>query len=151
MFSIFTCAYLPSLHLLWWKSVQSLAHCGFFSLLLILSYLSIQGIPFYSYLIYKHFLSDCRFPLHSINHVFLRTEVFVFRSLIHPVFSFMDWHSIFKKNFFFALFLKIRFYSFQTGLRKGRGTRDQLANICWIMEKAREFQKKHLFLLYWLY
>ena len=25
---------------------------------------------------------------------------------------------------------------------------DQIANICWIMEKAREFQKKHLFLLY---
>ena len=30
----------------------------------------------------------------------------------------------------------------QTGFRKGRGTRDQIANICWIMEKAREFQKK---------
>ena len=27
------------------------------------------------------------------------------------------------------------------GIRKGRGTRDQIANICWIMEKAREFQK----------
>ena len=34
--------------------------------------------------------------------------------------------------------------------RKGRGTRDQIANIHWIIEKAREFQKKHLFLLYWL-
>ena len=30
---------------------------------------------------------------------------------------------------------------FQAGFRKGRGTRDQIANICWIMEKAREFQK----------
>ena len=29
----------------------------------------------------------------------------------------------------------------QTGFRKGRGTRDQIATICWIMEKAREFQK----------
>ena len=29
----------------------------------------------------------------------------------------------------------------QTEFRKGRGTRDQIANICWIMEKAREFQK----------
>ena len=38
----------------------------------------------------------------------------------------------------------------QAGFRKARGTRDQIANICWIMEKAREFQKKHLFLLYWL-
>ena len=29
----------------------------------------------------------------------------------------------------------------EAGLRKGRGTRDKIANICWIMEKAREFQK----------
>ena len=36
----------------------------------------------------------------------------------------------------------------QAGFRKGRGTRDQVANILWIMEKAREFQKNHLFLLY---
>ena len=36
----------------------------------------------------------------------------------------------------------------QAGFRKGRRTRDQIANICWIIEKAGEFQKKHLFLLY---
>ena len=30
----------------------------------------------------------------------------------------------------------------QAGFRKGRGTRDQIANICWIMGKAKEFQKK---------
>ena len=40
----------------------------------------------------------------------------------------------------------------QAGFRKGRGTRDQTANILWIIKKAREFQKKqkqkHLFLLY---
>ena len=30
----------------------------------------------------------------------------------------------------------------QAGFRKGRGTRDQIANICWILKKAREFQKK---------
>ena len=35
----------------------------------------------------------------------------------------------------------------QAGFRKGRGTRDQIANICWITEKAREFQKNHLLLL----
>ena len=29
----------------------------------------------------------------------------------------------------------------QAGFRKGRGTRDQIANICWIIEKARESQK----------
>ena len=33
----------------------------------------------------------------------------------------------------------------QAGFRKGRGTRDQIANICWIMEKAREFQKNIYF------
>ena len=35
----------------------------------------------------------------------------------------------------------------QAGFRKGRGTRDQIANIHWIMEKAREFQKKIYFCL----
>ena len=33
----------------------------------------------------------------------------------------------------------------QAGFRKGRGTRDQIANICWIIEKAREFQKNTYF------
>ena len=33
----------------------------------------------------------------------------------------------------------------QAGFRKGRGTRDQIANIRWIMEKAREFQKNNCF------
>ena len=36
----------------------------------------------------------------------------------------------------------------QAGFRKGRGTRDQIAIIHWIIEKAREFQKKHLLLLH---
>ena len=34
---------------------------------------------------------------------------------------------------------------FQAGFRKGRGTRDQIANIRWIIEKAREFQKNIYF------
>ena len=33
----------------------------------------------------------------------------------------------------------------QAGFRKGRGTRDQIANIFWVMEKAREFQKNIYF------
>ena len=36
----------------------------------------------------------------------------------------------------------------QVGFRKGRGTRDQIANICWIIEKAREFQKNIYFIDY---
>ena len=37
----------------------------------------------------------------------------------------------------------------QPGFRKGRGTKDQIVNIRWIIEKAR-VPEKHLFLLYWL-
>ena len=33
----------------------------------------------------------------------------------------------------------------QAGFRKGRGIRDQIANICWVIEKAREFQKNIYF------
>ena len=36
----------------------------------------------------------------------------------------------------------------EAGFRKGRGSRDQIANIHWIIKKAKEFQKKHLLLLY---
>ena len=35
----------------------------------------------------------------------------------------------------------------QAGFRKGRGTREQIANICWIIKKAREFQKNIYFCL----
>ena len=36
----------------------------------------------------------------------------------------------------------------QAGFRKGIGSRDQIANIRWIIERIRELQKKHLFLFY---
>ena len=36
----------------------------------------------------------------------------------------------------------------QAGFRKGRGTRDQTANICWIMEEGKTVPEKHLLLLY---
>ena len=36
----------------------------------------------------------------------------------------------------------------QVGFRKSRGIRDQIANICWIIEKAREFQKNIRFIDY---
>jgi len=42
----------------------------------------------------------------------------------------------------------MNFLMFKLVLEKARETRDQIANIRWIMGKAREFQKKHLFLLY---
>ena len=38
----------------------------------------------------------------------------------------------------------------QAGFRKGRGTRDQIANINWVIKKTKEFQKKLLRLFYWL-
>ena len=39
-------------------------------------------------------------------------------------------------------YVKLELPDVQAGFRKGRGTRDQIANICWIIEKARELQKK---------
>ena len=42
-------------------------------------------------------------------------------------------------------YMNSEFPDVQAGFRKGRGTRDQIANICWIMEKAREFQKNIYF------
>ena len=45
-------------------------------------------------------------------------------------------------------YMKCELPDVQAGFRKGRGTRDHIANIHWIIEKAREFQKKHLLLLY---
>ena len=42
-------------------------------------------------------------------------------------------------------YLNREFPDVQTGFRKGRGTRDQIANICWIVEKAREFQNNIYF------
>ena len=36
----------------------------------------------------------------------------------------------------------------QAGFRKGRGTRDQISNICWLVEKIREFQKNICFIDY---
>ena len=42
----------------------------------------------------------------------------------------------------------MKFQTVQAGFRKGRGTRDQIANIRWIIEKAREFQKKISILIF---
>ena len=39
----------------------------------------------------------------------------------------------------------MNFQMFKTGFRQGRGTRDQIANIRWVIEKAREFQKNIYF------
>jgi len=42
-------------------------------------------------------------------------------------------------------FMNCELPDIQAGFRKGRGTRDQIANIRWVIEKAREFQKNSYF------
>ena len=42
-------------------------------------------------------------------------------------------------------YVNCEFTDIQAGFRKGRGTRDQIASICWIIEKARQFQKNVYF------
>ena len=41
--------------------------------------------------------------------------------------------------------MKHEFPDVQADFKKGRGTKDQIANICWIIEKARDFQKKNIY------
>ena len=48
----------------------------------------------------------------------------------------------------FQQYVNLELADVQAGFRKGRGTRDQIANIHWIIKKAREFWKKYLLLLY---
>ena len=48
----------------------------------------------------------------------------------------------------FKQFVNCELPDVEAGFRKGRRTRDQIANIHWIIKKAKEFQKKHLLLLY---
>jgi len=45
-------------------------------------------------------------------------------------------------------YMSHEFPDVQAGFRKGRGTRDQIANICWITEKGREFQENIYFCIY---
>ena len=42
-------------------------------------------------------------------------------------------------------YMNLELADVQAGLQSGREIRDQIANICWIMEKARQFQKKHIY------
>ena len=48
----------------------------------------------------------------------------------------------------FQQYVNLELPDVQAGFRKGRGTRDQTVNICWIIEKARESKKKNLLLLH---
>ena len=45
----------------------------------------------------------------------------------------------------FQLYMNRELPDVQAGFRKGRGIRDQIANICWLIDKAREFQKNIYF------
>ena len=45
----------------------------------------------------------------------------------------------------FQQYMNCELSDVQDGFRKGRGTRDQIANICWIIKKAREFQNNIYF------
>ena len=63
---------------------------------------------------------------------------------LHSYHTLVKWCSKFSKPGFSNTWT-MNFQMFKAGFRKARGTRDQIANICWIMEKAREFQKNIYF------
>ena len=60
--------------------------------------------------------------------------------MTHP-----SWVALHNMVHSFIKYMNHEFPDVQAGFRKGRGTRDQIANTCWIMEKAREFQKNIYF------
>ena len=72
----------------------------------------------------------------------------VFQKVLLHVFKKLILQSLFSTILGLQQYVNRELPDGQAGFRKGRGTRDQIANIQWIMEKAREFQEKHLFLLY---
>ena len=76
------------------------------------------------------------FGLNISIHIFLRIRKFSDTSALH--YQNLD-------NCHYCI--KAVYANFQAGFRKGRGTRDQIANILWIMEKAKEFQKNIYFCL----
>ena len=57
----------------------------------------------------------------------------------------INWFSVDICTLYLGLSCPLRLPDVQAGSRKGRGTRDQIANIRWIMEKARAFQKNIYF------
>ena len=48
-------------------------------------------------------------------------------------------------------YVKCELPDVQAGFRKGRGTRDQIANLYWIIEKNKRIPENHLLLLHWLH
>ena len=81
---------------------------------------------------------------------------FSFQSQRKPMLEYSNYHTTVLISHASKVMLKILQARFQqhvncelpdvqVGFRKGRGTRDQIGNICWIIEKAREFQKNIYF------
>ena len=75
---------------------------------------------------------------------FLDTHRQVSVSLLWGYCSFLLDPGVYKV-LFVQQYVNDELWDVQAGFRKGRGTRDQIANICWIIKRAREFQKKIYF------
>ena len=118
-----------------------------------------DGIPVELFQILKN---DAVKVLHSICHQAWKRQqwpqdwkrsVFISIPKNGHVKEYSNYRKIALKSHASKVMLKILQYRLQqyvncefpdvpAGFRKGRGTRDQIANICWIIEKARKFQKK---------
>ena len=91
---------------------------------------------------------DCSLPGSSIHGIF-QARVLEWGAI---VFSALISHA--RKVMLKILQARLQLYKncelpvVQAGFRKGRGTRDQIANIRWIIEKAREFQKNIYFCIF---
>ena len=91
-----------------------------------------------------------------LNHAPLFSTTWTIQSMGHKELDSTKWlsthvHAIASKVMLKILQTRLQQYinweipDVQVGFRKGRGTRDQIANICWIIEKTRKFQKNIYF------
>ena len=92
---------------------------------------------------------DCSLPGSSV-HGISRQEYWSVLPLPSLIISLGD--NIFKYNLQWARlqqYMNQELPYVQGGFRKGKGTRDQIASICWIIEKSKTVPENHLLLLYW--
>ena len=116
-----------------------------------LSFTTFQSLPklmsIESVMLSNHLILCC--PCLLLPSIFPSIRVFSNESVLH-----IRWPKYWSFSFSISpsnehsglIFFRIDWFAdVQAGFRKGRGTRDQIANICWIIEKAREFQENIYF------
>ena len=121
------------------------------------SVLRLQAFPFIILSKSCHSLLACKVPLTSqlialwgFHFIWLFAFLLLFLkllslSLTFAILNMICFGVVIFGSILFGQYMNYELPDVQAGFRKGRGTRDQIANICWIIKKAKEFQKNIYF------